>query len=117
MALRRLLSGYPALDALWMWAALLALNVSTTLSALAKPAEAAETGPSGENNDEPAPWRRRHRPERTHGKRLRREIIMVPARVAHHARRLVVHLHPSQEGPPLLTAYASLVALPSFAPT
>lgn len=42
---------------------------------------------------------------------------MAPARVAHHARRLVVHLQPDQETGPMLAAYASLVCLPSFAPT
>ena len=40
---------------------------------------------------------------------------MIPGRIAHHARRLVVHLHPSQQGGPMLTVYAALLALPSFA--
>ena len=161
LALGHLPSGYPATNALWMWAAFLALNFSATLSALARatgseptgaepsadepteaepteaePTEAegteaegteaegteaggSEAEPTEEDDDQHqrAPWRPRRRPDRAHGKRLRREIIMVPARVAHHARRLVVHLHPSQEGGPMLAAYASLVRLPSFAPT
>ena len=42
---------------------------------------------------------------------------MVPARLAHHARGLIVHLHPCQEAGPLLNAYAFLAGLPSFSPT
>lgn len=61
-------------------------------------------------------WCRQPRPHRAHGKRPRREIVIVVAgRNAHHARRLVVHLHPSQQQGPMLSAYAALLALPSFA--
>lgn len=114
MALRHLPSGYPAINAVWMWAAFLALNISATLSALAKPTEAETTEAE---TTEMSLWRPRGRPDRAHGKRLRREIITVPGRLAHHARRLVVHLHPCQEAGPMLQTYAALVCLPSFAPT
>jgi len=40
---------------------------------------------------------------------------MVPGRIAHHARRLVVHLHPSQQSGPMLSAYGALAAMASFA--
>jgi len=113
MALRHLPSGYPAINAVWMWAAFFALNISATLSALAKPTEPDNTEP---DNTEPSSWRPPQRRDRAHGKRLRREIIMVPARLAHHARGLIVHLHPCQEAGPLLNAYAFLAGLPSFSP-
>ncbi|MDA8186201.1 MAG: transposase [Actinomycetota bacterium] len=135
LSLRHLPSGYPEVNAVWMWAAFLALNVSATLSAFAGPprpeddelvddpaATSNETeGTDTEHGDgtaTPAPgpcWSRQPRPHRAHAKRLRREIIMVPGRIAHHARRLVVHLHPSELAGPMLTAYGALLALPSFA--
>src|SRR5450759_1964364 len=68
MALRHLPSGYAAANEVWMWAAFLALSLSAALQAL--------TG--------------HDQPHRAHGKRLRRELITVPARVVHHARRLIV---------------------------
>ena len=125
LSLRHLPSGYPEVNAVWMWAAFLALNISAVLSAFA-PAPVPEkdelaevTGSDSEGVEgeaTPAPcWSRQPRPHRAHGKRLRREIVMIPGRIAHHARRLVVHLHPSQEGGPMLTVYAALLALPSFA--
>ncbi|MGH9062944.1 MAG: hypothetical protein ACRD0L_03020, partial [Acidimicrobiales bacterium] len=125
MALRHLPSGYPAINAVWMWAAFFALNISATIAALARQAEPAGSqadkaeldGAGRPDGAEASPWRPRARPDRAHGKRLRREIIMVPARLAHHARGLIVHLHPCQEGGPLLAAYALLATLPSFAPT
>jgi hypothetical protein len=40
---------------------------------------------------------------------------MVPGRIAHHARRLVVHLDPSQRDGPLLSTYAALLCLSSYA--
>lgn len=120
MALRHLPSGYPAINAVWMWSAFIALNISAVISALANPALRDDAGPDDaetETDDaDMAPWHRLRRPDRAHAKRLRREIIMVPGRLAHHARRLIVHLHPSQEAGALLAAYAALVALPSFAP-
>jgi len=65
--------------------------------------------------EDPATRRsRQHRPLRAHGKRLRREIINVPGRLAHHARGLTVHLHPSQHDGPLVAVYTALAALPSY---
>lgn len=90
MALRHLPSGKAAANEVWMWAALLALTLSAALQAL--------TGYD--------------QPHRAHGKRLRRELIRVPARVVHHARRLVVRLAPDQADGPLITAYQTLHALP-----
>jgi hypothetical protein len=135
LSLRHLPSGYPEVNAVWMWAAFLALGISATLSAFRtapglvddEPAEgAAATSNESEGTDTdhddgeatPAPgpcWSREPRPRRAHAKRLRREIIMVPGRIARHARRLVVHLDPSEVGGPMLTAYGALLALPSFA--
>ena len=121
MALRHLPSGYPAINAVWMWAAFIALNISATLSALAKPTETDNTEPDNTETDnteanhtELSPWLPPKRTDRAHGKRLRREIIMVPARLAHHARGLIVHLHPCQEAGALLTVYSRLASLPSF---
>ncbi len=132
LSLRHLPSGYPEINAVWMWAAFLALNISAVLSAFAvaqaleedEQAELAssDTDDAGIDHVEQEAttgatscWSRQHRPNRAHGKRLRREIIMVPGRIAHHARRLIVHLHPSQRDGPMLTAYAALLALPSYA--
>jgi hypothetical protein len=70
--LRRLPSGDAAANEVWMWAAFLALSRSAGLQALA-------------DHDHP---------HRAHGKRLRRELIGVPVRVVHHARRLIVRLTP-----------------------
>ena len=91
MALRHLPSGFAVANQVWMWAAFLALTLSVTLQAL--------TG-----ND--------HR-HRAHGKRLRRELIVVPARVLRHARRLVVRLAPAQQDGPFVSAYQLLRALPA----
>lgn len=90
MALRHLPSGYAAANEVWTWAAFLALTLSAALQALT-------------NHDQP---------HRAHGKRLRRELITVPARVVHHARRLIVRLAPGQADGPLLAAYDTLHALP-----
>ena len=90
MALRHLPSGYAAANEVWMWAAFLALSLSTGLQAL-----------TGHDH-----------PHRAHGKRLRRELITIPARVVHHARQLIVRLAPGQADGPLIDAYAVLHALP-----
>jgi hypothetical protein len=71
-ALRRLPSGNPAVNTVWMWAALLAGNLSVLLQAL--------TG-----IDEGG---------RAHAARLRHELLCVPARLVHHARRLTLRLPP-----------------------
>ena len=73
LALRHMPSGYEAVNMLWMWAALLGLNISSWLQAL--------TG-------------RDETDGRAHGKRLRRELVCIAARVTNHAGRLEVHAAP-----------------------
>src|SRR6266540_2251392 len=72
MALRHLPSGSAQVNAVWMWAALLALNCSVLLQALGG------IDACG----------------RAHGKRLRRELIGVPGRLVRHAGQLLVRLSP-----------------------
>lgn len=90
MALRHLPSGYAAANEVWTWAAFLALTLSAALQALT-------------NHDHP---------HRAHGKRLRRELITVPARVVHHARRLILRVAPGHADGPLISAYDRLYSLP-----
>lgn len=71
-ALRKLPSGDQAVNTVWMWAALLAGNLSTLLQAL--------TG-----IDEHG---------RAHAARLRHELLCVPARLVRHQRRLTLRLPP-----------------------
>ena len=73
LALRHMPSGYESVNALWMWAALLGLNISSWLQAL--------TGHDETDG-------------RAHGKRLRRELVCIAARVTNHAGRLEVHTAP-----------------------
>lgn len=77
-----------------MWAALLALNLSAWIQALGRV----------DNNG------------RAHGKRLRRELIAIPARVLTHARQTVVRLDPVAHAGPFPIAWRHLRALPSAAP-
>jgi hypothetical protein len=93
LALRHLPSGYVAVNAVWMWSAFLGLNISAWAQALGG----------------------LDREGRAHGKRLRRELICVPGRLAHHARGLTLHLHPSHRGGPLTRAYEALWAMPALA--
>ena len=72
MALRHLPSGSAAVNAVWMWAALLALDCSARLQALA-----------GIDTD-----------GRAHGKRLRRELLGIPGRLVRHAGQLIVRVAP-----------------------
>lgn len=94
MALRHLPSGYQAVNTTWMWAAFLALNLSVWAQALA----GVDTGPDG----------------RAHGKRLRRELICVGARVIRHARRVVVRPAPEHRHGVFAEAWQVLHALPAF---
>jgi hypothetical protein len=71
-ALRHLPSGHTTVNTVWMWAALLAGNLSVLLQAL--------TG-----IDEHG---------RAHAARLRHELLCVPARLVHHGRRLILRLPP-----------------------
>jgi hypothetical protein len=66
-------SGYEALNALWTWSALIAMNISSWLQALT---------------------RHDKKGGRPQGKRLRRELICVAARVTSHATGLIVHSSP-----------------------
>lgn len=71
-ALRKLPSGDQAVNTVWMWAALLAGNLSTLLQAL--------TGIDQQG--------------RAHAARLRHELLCVPARLVRHQRRLILRLPP-----------------------
>ncbi len=94
-ALRHLPSGFVAVNRTWMWWALLALNVSTFLQSLCG-LDACRHG-------------------RAHGKRLRRELISVPARVLRHAHCLVLRVAPEHRDGVFADAWARLQAMASFA--
>jgi hypothetical protein len=94
LALRHLPSGYSAVNAVWMWAAFVALNLSAFCQSLG--------AVDGEG--------------RAHAKRARRELFVVPARVLSHARRVVLRLSPVHRRGSFLTAYQSLRALPAAEP-
>lgn len=94
-ALRHLPSGFAAVNRTWMWSAFLALNISTWLQSLCR----LDAGPHG----------------RAHGKRLRRELVAVPARVLHHAHHLVLRVAPEHRDGVFADAWATLGAMTSFA--
>lgn len=94
-ALRHLPSGFAAVNRTWMWSAFLALNISTWLQSLT----GADTGPHG----------------RAHGKRLRRELIAVPARVLHHAHGLVLRVAPEHRSGVFADTWATLGSFSTFA--
>ncbi len=71
LALRHLPSGYEAVNSMWMFGAFLALNISAWLQVI--------TGQDGGNGG------------RAHGKRLRRELILIAARITKHAKQIQVH--------------------------
>jgi hypothetical protein len=71
-ALRHLPSGHHGVNTVWMWAALLAGNLSTLLQAL--------TGIDQHG--------------RAHAARLRHELLCVPARLVRHGRQLTLRLPP-----------------------
>lgn len=79
-ALRKLPSGNQAVNTVWMWAALLAGNLSVLLQAL--------TG-----IDEHG---------RAHAARLRHELLCVPARLDRHGRRLTLRLPPGDHLLPIV---------------
>ncbi|MDH2904107.1 MAG: IS1380 family transposase [Actinomycetota bacterium] len=70
LAMRHMPSGYESVNVMWMWAALLGLNISSWLQAL--------TGHDEQDG-------------RAHAKRLRRELVCVAARVTNHGGRFEVH--------------------------
>ncbi|HET7486472.1 MAG TPA: IS1380 family transposase [Acidimicrobiales bacterium] len=94
LALRHLPSGYSQVNAVWMWSAFLALNLSVYCQSLA-----------GVDTD-----------GRAHAKRARRELFNIPARVLHHARRIVLRLSPVHQRGSFLTAWSTLRSLPTAAP-
>jgi len=81
-ALRHLPSGHPAVNAVWMWAALLAGNLSTLLQALTRIDEGG----------------------RATGARLRHELLCVPARLVRHGRVLTLRLPPGDKLLPTVLA-------------
>ena len=81
-ALRHLPSGHQAVNAVWMWAALLAGNLSTLLQSLTRIDEGG----------------------RAHGARLRHELLCVPARLVRHGRRLTLRLPPGDHLLPTVLA-------------
>lgn len=74
-ALRKLPSGSAAVNTVWMWAALLAGNLSVLLQAL--------TGIDKHG--------------RAHAARLRHDLLCVPARLVHHGRTLTLRLPPGDQ--------------------
>jgi len=94
LALRHLPSGYEAVNRVWMWSALLALNLSAWVQSLG----AADAD------------------GRAHAKRARRELFCVPARVLRHARRVIVRLSPVHRRGPFASVWSALRALPSASP-
>jgi len=94
LALRHLPSGYEAVNRVWMWSALLALNLSAWVQGL-----------GGADID-----------GRAHAKRARRELFCLPARVIRHARQVVLRLSPVHRRGPFLSTWAALEALPSAFP-
>lgn len=94
LALRHLPSGYSTVNAVWMWSAFLALNLSVFCQSL---------GGIDTNG-------------RAHAKRVRRELFNIPARVLHHARHLVLRLSPVHHHGGFLRAWRTLCALPRAGP-
>jgi hypothetical protein len=94
LALRHLPSGYSAVNAVWMWSAFLALNLSVFTQSLA----GIDTG------------------GRAHAKRARRELFLVPARVLSHARQIMLRLSPVHHRGPFLSAWRTLYAIPAAGP-
>jgi len=79
-ALRHLPSGSATVNTVWMWAALLAGNLSVLLQALTRI----------DNNG------------RAHAARLRHELLCVPARLVRHGRRLTLRLPPGEHLLPIV---------------
>ncbi len=82
-----------------MWAAVLALNLSAFVQTLAD-VDAHPTRPDQR--------------QRAHGKRLRRELLCVAARVTAHAHRTVIRPAPAVLAGPFPTAFANLQRLPTW---
>ena len=95
LALRHMPSGYEAVNAMWMWAAFIGLNVSSWLQAL--------TGHDQLGG-------------RAHGKRLRRELVCIPARVTRHGGLTEVHCAPEDDAGPFADAWRVLDELLAASP-
>jgi hypothetical protein len=91
-ALRHMPSGHHEVNMVWMWGALLAVNLSAWLHELA-----------GLDNGQGR--------GRAHIGRLRRELVNLPGRVIHHARRTTLRLPPGHQI--LNEVLAKLRALPA----
>ena len=90
LALRHMPSGYEAVNAMWMWAAFIGLNISSWLQALV-------------GHDRHA--------GRAHAKRLRRELVCIPARVTRHGGQTEVHCAPEDHAGPFADAWRALDAM------
>jgi hypothetical protein len=99
MPLRHLPSGRYKVNRMWMWAAVLALNLSAFTQTL------------GDVDIHPTDADQRRK---AHGKRLRRQLICVVARIVSHARRTIIRPAPATLTGPFPTAFANLQALPSW---
>lgn len=93
VALRHLPSGYESVNRTWMWAAIFATNISVWLQSLA----------CIDDNG------------RAHGKRLRRELLNIPARVLHQGRYVVLRFASTMSNGPFRKAWSVLRALPAYA--
>jgi hypothetical protein len=93
MALRHLPSGHEATNKTWMWAAIFATNISVWLQSLAR---IDDTG-------------------RAHGKRLRRELLNIPARVLHRGRSVVLRFASTMSNGPFREAWIALHGIPTSA--
>ena len=100
MPLRHLPSGYYNTNRVWMWSAFLAVNLSVFMQTL------------GQVDDHPQG--KKH--QRAHGKRLRRELICIPARVLTRSRRTIIRPAPSTLNGPFYTAFNTLKSLPNWRP-
>ncbi len=87
LAMRHMPSGYEAVNVMWMWAALLGLNISSWLQAL--------TGHDEEDG-------------RAHGKPLRRELVCIAARVTRHAAHIEIHTAPEHHHSDFADAWRAL---------
>lgn len=94
-ALRHLPSGYQAVNQAWMWAAILAVNISTWLQTICRT----------DLTD-----------GRAHGKRLRHQILCICARVLNHSRDTVIRFPPGLHKQAFLQAWHHLRALPTWRP-
>ena len=99
MPLRHLPSGRYDVNRVWLWAAVLALNLSAFAQTLAD----VDVHPA-----DPAQHRK------AHGKRLRRQLICAVARIVAHARQTIIRPAPATLAGPFPTAFANLQALPNW---